>query len=264
MTLELYHYETSTCSQKVRLVLAEKRIAWISHPVNLRTGEQQHPEYLKLNPDGVVPTLVHHGHVVRESAIIAEYLEDLASEPALRPKDPLETARMRLWIRRVDDTLHPACGALTYAATAKARAAAIRAANKTIAEHLANVPNAARRKRQTEALELGAEAPIALEAVRQHAAFLADTEQQLSSTAYLAGASFTLADTALLPYLIRLQMLDMSELWASLPAVARWLDLLCQRPSYREAIERFNSPATLELLKTGGREAWAILKPKMS
>ena len=57
--LELYHNGISTCSQKVRLVLAEKGLDFVSHDVNLLAGEQHDPEYVKLNPNHVVPTLVH-------------------------------------------------------------------------------------------------------------------------------------------------------------------------------------------------------------
>ena len=54
---ELYHNHMSTCSAKVRLVLAEKDVAWTGHLLDLRAGENLRPEYLKLNPAGVVPTL---------------------------------------------------------------------------------------------------------------------------------------------------------------------------------------------------------------
>jgi glutathione S-transferase len=59
--VELYHGLPSTCSKKVRLVLYEKGIPFKSHLMDLRKFEQHAPDYLKLNPDGVVPTLVHDG-----------------------------------------------------------------------------------------------------------------------------------------------------------------------------------------------------------
>ena len=57
--LTLYHANHSTCSQKVRLCLAEKKLSWESQLVNLATNEHLAPEYLQLNPNGVVPTLDH-------------------------------------------------------------------------------------------------------------------------------------------------------------------------------------------------------------
>ena len=56
--MKLYHFPASTCSQKVRVVLAEKGVEFESHVVNLLTGEQHSPDYVKLNPAHVVPTAV--------------------------------------------------------------------------------------------------------------------------------------------------------------------------------------------------------------
>jgi hypothetical protein len=68
--IELYHFGFSTCSQKVRLVLAEKGLGFESHEVNLMAGGQHDPAYVKLNPKHVVPTLVHDGRVFVESSLI--------------------------------------------------------------------------------------------------------------------------------------------------------------------------------------------------
>ena len=82
--LELYHNGMSTCSQKVRFCLAEKGVAWTGHHLDLRAGDQHTPEYLALNPNGVVPTLVDDGDVIIESTIINEYLDEKFPEPALQ------------------------------------------------------------------------------------------------------------------------------------------------------------------------------------
>ena len=102
MAIELHHADMSTCAQKVRILLAEKELPWISHELNLRLRDQHRPEYLKLNPNGVVPTLVDDGAPVIESTVICEYLDDKYPDPPLRPADPLERARMRIWTKRQD------------------------------------------------------------------------------------------------------------------------------------------------------------------
>ncbi len=106
--LELYHFDRSTAAQKVRLSLAEKGLEWESHHIETRLDkrDQHDPEYLKINPRGVVPTLVHDGKVIRESNVILEYLEDAFPDHSLRPEDPFERAEMRLWTRRIDDGVH--------------------------------------------------------------------------------------------------------------------------------------------------------------
>ena len=95
--LELYHNDMSTCAQKVRATLAEKDIAWEGHELNLRTGEQHKPQFLKLNPRGVVPVLVHDGNVIIESNIIMEYLEDAFPDTKrLMPKSAWEKPRCEI------------------------------------------------------------------------------------------------------------------------------------------------------------------------
>jgi glutathione S-transferase len=86
--LELYHNDMSTCAQKVRLALAEKEANWHSHHLDLRARDQQKPEYIKLNPNAVVPTLNHDGAIIIESTVINEYIDDALAGPALRRRRP--------------------------------------------------------------------------------------------------------------------------------------------------------------------------------
>ena len=101
--IELYHSTHSTCSQKVRLCLAEKGLAWTGHHLNLRRFDQLKPEFLALNPAGLVPVLVDGGQVFTESRIINEYLEDAYPQPRLSPEGAYARARMRLWTKNADE-----------------------------------------------------------------------------------------------------------------------------------------------------------------
>ena len=73
--LTLYHATNSVCSQKARLVLAEKNLPWTSALVDLGKGEQFSPTYLALNPEAVVPTLVDGDLAIRESSLVLEYVD---------------------------------------------------------------------------------------------------------------------------------------------------------------------------------------------
>jgi len=53
--LELYHHGSSACAAKVRFALAEKGLEWVGHYVDILSGEQFRPEFLAINPKGVVP-----------------------------------------------------------------------------------------------------------------------------------------------------------------------------------------------------------------
>ena len=104
--LELYHNDMSTCAQKVRLTLEEKGLTWESRHLDLRAGDQQKPDYLKLNPRGVVPTIVDNGKVVRESTVIMEYLDDEYPYPPLMPKDPYLRGRGRILVDYALNYIH--------------------------------------------------------------------------------------------------------------------------------------------------------------
>ena len=87
--IDLYHAPQSTCSQKVRICLAEKGLEWIDHRVNLAKNENLTPEYLALNPNGVVPTLVHDGEPIIDSSVICEYLDEVFPVNSTTPPDAL-------------------------------------------------------------------------------------------------------------------------------------------------------------------------------
>src|SRR5437879_7198792 len=104
MALKLYNAPPSTCSQRVRFVLNAKRLPFEEVKLDLLAGDQLKPDYLKLNPNGVVPTLDHDGAIVIDSSVIIEYLDELAPEPAnLTPQDPVRRARMRALMRFIDE-----------------------------------------------------------------------------------------------------------------------------------------------------------------
>ena len=94
--LTLYDSRGSPCARRVRIVLLEKGRAWTTRLIDLTRMEQKSAWYLKLNPNGVVPTLAHGDHVLYESNVITEYLDDVFPEPPLYPRDPWMRAQAGL------------------------------------------------------------------------------------------------------------------------------------------------------------------------
>src|SRR5271154_2645805 len=113
--MELYHNNMSVCSQRVRLVLREKGLTAKEHHLDLRAGDSMTPDYLKLNPNGVVPTIIDNDDVIVESAVISEYLDEIAPNPPLRPASPVGRARVRVWAKIPDEGLHAACAVISNA-----------------------------------------------------------------------------------------------------------------------------------------------------
>ncbi len=119
--LTLYDFGNSVCCQKVRITMRVKELAWDSVKVDLFKAEQYDPKYLKLNPKGIVPTLVHDGKPIIESTLICEYLDDTFPEPRLTPFDPWQRTRMRLWGKMVDEELFEGVGELSFSAMFRER-----------------------------------------------------------------------------------------------------------------------------------------------
>src|SRR5258708_17211565 len=105
---DLYHAEGVGNSMKTLLCLKEKGLRFTSHYVDLLRFEQHSEDFVKLNPNGQVPVLVHDGTVITESTVINEYLEDAFPEVPLRPKNLAERAQMRVWSKFVDEYFCPA------------------------------------------------------------------------------------------------------------------------------------------------------------
>jgi glutathione S-transferase len=95
--ITLYDSHGSPCARRVRAVLLEKGLEWTTRLVDLTRMEQKRPAYLALNPNGVVPTLVHGDRVLYESNVITEYLDDVFPEPPLYPRDPWARAQAKMW-----------------------------------------------------------------------------------------------------------------------------------------------------------------------
>jgi len=112
--LELYHSINSVCAQKVRIALAEKELPYKEHLMTLG-GDQFDPAYMKLNPNAVVPTLIHDGQPIIESSVILYYLDEAFPEKSLMPVAPLARAKVRLFNKLIDEYVHNSCTILTFA-----------------------------------------------------------------------------------------------------------------------------------------------------
>ena len=105
--LTLYHWEPNANSGKPMLALKEKGVDFESHYLDLLNFDQHSPEYLKINPSGTIPAMVHDGLVLTESTAIMEYVDETFPGLALRPDDPVERWRMRWWMRFFDQYFAP-------------------------------------------------------------------------------------------------------------------------------------------------------------
>jgi len=258
--LELYHNETSVCAAKVRFALEEKGLEWTGRHVDIFAGEQHRPEYRRLNPLGVVPTLVRDGTSFIESNIINEYLDDAFPEVRLRPADPSERARMRLWTKQLDDSVHHAAAVLSYSIAY--RFFQLSKTPQEIEALLMGINDPERRERNRDLIERGVESRFFAGALRRFQKLLADMETTLARKEWLSGQSFSLADIGLAPYIARLERLQLSPLWDERPNVAGWFERTRSRPAYRRAVSDYydRAPQAKQLLEEKGTESWPRVK----
>ena len=253
--LELYHSNWSICAQKVRLALAEKGIEVNEHHLNLRARDQQRPEYLKLNPKGYVPTLVHDGRAIIESAIICEYIDEVFPEPPLSPSEPVDRAYMRTWTRRPDDGIHRACATLTNAIAFRLQW--LEKSKDDIETMLRDTPDPVRRSWRRDMIEKGTDAPIFRTAVWAYDALLTDMENALQAGDWLGGDRYTLADVSLTSYINRVAELQLQPMWErSRPRVTDWFSRIRARDNFVRAIDGYPYDDFCTLMAEQGRASW--------
>ncbi len=244
--LKLYEGTTSVCAIKVRLTLFEKGLAFESRDIDLRAGDQFEPEYLQLNPKGVVPTLDDGGRIVTESSVIQHYVEDAYPQPSLLPCEPFDRARMRLVMKRIDDEVHPSTGNLTHATVYRPGFLALN--EETRGARLAKIPDASRRERRAAVYKEGLDAPIVVGAIEKFHGLISDMEAALSESGFLTGPRYSLADAAVTPYINRLADLGLLDLWAAAaPRVMDWFDAIQARPSFRLAVTDYLTESDKEI-----------------
>ena len=253
--LELYTHPMSPCAQKVRIVLAEKGLDWKKHHIDLPNKENLRPEYLKLNPLGVVPTLVHDGRPVIESSIICEYLNDAFPRTPLMPADAYAASQIRFWMKHVDTKLHPSCGAVQWPLL---MLPGLLKKSEAEREALLNqIPEAPRRERQKRLAKYGLDAPDVANAVKVYVKTIQDMEQALQESAWVVGDSFSLADVALAPYFQTLHQFGWTALYEQgYPQVAEWYARCRKRESYQVSVAADFTPDVLNELRDKGAKAW--------
>jgi glutathione S-transferase len=262
--MTLYHHGSSVCAAKVRIALQEKQIEFTPVYIDILTGEQFTPDYIKLNPKAVVPTLVHGSHVLVESTTICEYIDESFPDPPLMPASPLARHAVRLWTKAIDEDLHPACAVITFASVHRhiVRRAGPEGVEKFVSATpvMSVTPEWKELKRRV--IEIGFEAPEVAAKFRLYARYLDRMEEALSGRQWLADDQYTLADVGMTPYVNRLAMMSMSGLWegGNRPRVADWFERVKARPSFQKAVLDWCPAQLTHDLKTFGAQSWPEVK----
>jgi len=238
--LKLYNASGSVCSVKARIGLAEKELEWQDVILNLQNGDQNKPEYLKLNPNAVVPTLVDGETVVIESSVILQYIDEMGGGRRLMPKDRALKAEAQLWLLRSIE-IHAAIATMSFATANRAKWLKLKSAEEIDAS-IAAMPNPFRAAKRRELLDNGADSTLLEADFYVLARVFTDMNTALQSRRWMNGDTFGMADVALLAYIDRLDRVAMSGLWdETMPRITQWLDAGRSRPSYARAMDAYVS-----------------------
>lgn len=249
---KVYSYFNSICTQKVFITLAEKGIPYDTQNVDLFRNEQFKPEYLKINPKGVVPALDHDGRIVIESTLICEYLDDCFPDPRLVPADPFLRARMRLWSKAVDETLFEATRELSFSAMFRERMRNMTEQQRE--ERYRNVGDPIKRARLISTYEEGVESPYVFQGIGAFEIAFDKMEKDLSARGpWLVGPDMTLADINMMPFVARLAYLDLLQIWiAKRPNAQEWWQRVQALPSFVASIPAKTTPEDVAFMKKFG------------
>lgn len=252
--LTLYHYDRSTAAQRVRLTLEEKGLPWSSIIVDTARGDvDELPEdYHRLNPKGLIPVIVDGGVAIPESLVIQEYLEDRYPQTPLRAEDAVARARMRLWTRRIDEGVHVASRVLGVCIVN--RHIYREKGEEKVGKYYDQMKDTVRRDNDRTNIEHGLDSPLLGKAVQTFRTLFEEMDAWLAEHEWLDGASYSLADIALVVYVRRLESFMMAPLWAELTHLDAWYHRIEARPAYQRAIVDWGD-VTEEKRKVHGTEA---------
>jgi len=231
MAFMLYNAPQSTCSQRVRFVLNAKKLRFSEIKLDLLAGDQLKPDYLNLNPNGVVPTLDHDGAIIIDSSVIIEYLDEVAPEPeSFTPDAPAERAKMRALMRFIDEMPAAAVRVPTFNLAFLPRFQAMSE------EEFLAFANAKPLRREF-MLSMGRNGFPQAEmdaALGRLARTLERMEQAIAASGgpWLMGARPTLADVAVMPAIVRMADLGLDKMWADKPSIGRWYAAIRAHPAF--------------------------------
>ena len=253
--LELYHNVNSVCAQKVRVALSEKGLEYQEHLIDLRGG-QFDPAYMKLNPNAVVPTLVHDGRPVIESSVILYYLDEAFPKPSLMPADPHQRAAVRLYNKLIDEYVHNSCTILTFATAFRPWFAGL--SGEEIEARLAKSPSKQRTEYKRDVALHGLQSKFVRQALDYHLKLLKMMDAALQRSPWLAGEQFSLADAAVIPYILRLDLLKLERLFTE--SISHWYSRMRERPSVKKEMLERMTPQDRAPFEKLDPDPWPVIK----
>jgi len=234
--LTIYHWEPNANSGKPIMAAFEKGVQFESRYIDLLSFDQHTPEYLKVNPNGTIPSMVHDGVLVAESTAMMEYIDAAFEGPPLRPRDPFERWRMRWWCRFFDQFVGPSISMFGWSFFV---GPAVRQRDpEELKARIERIPLKERRIAWSKAI-YGTFSPEEMaESGRRIAFGVGHLEAALSERPWVAGSSYSISDMIGFNMLAGLPVMNAEVANdEKTPHLMEWLRKINERPATRKSLE---------------------------
>ena len=230
--LHLYHSGISNCSMRVCMTLEEKGLEWTSHHLDILKKEHITPEYFGINPNGVVPTLVHDGVVLIESDDIIDYLDKTFPAPPLRPSDPDQLDALYHWLRLATSIHVKAVKTYVYDKRLRGKMAQTQDERETYARLQTNPELLEFHQKSSDGSFTQADISQAEQTLES---CFTEADALLNDSKWMVGDQFSLADIAWIPLHFTLKELTRYP-FERFVNIQAWADRIAERESFKKGV----------------------------
>ncbi|XP_006815530.1 uncharacterized protein LOC102806043, partial [Saccoglossus kowalevskii] len=213
----------------VRFYLAEKHLHWFDHHINLAKEENLTEEFLEINPNGLVPVLIHDGVTITETNDIVKYLEKHFPEPRLKPRSRIGQEAMHKWLLLSDSIQRPLKYMSFYFLFGRLAQKSDQSLHKLsqsfVDRDLYNFHLSFREGFSMELLQ---------EKIEIIHSFFEEMEKHLLESAWLVGDTFTVADIMCVINVYRFKQMNFPMKMYT--HVNDWYDMICLKQSFQIAV----------------------------
>ena len=234
--------------------MAEKGLNFKSHLIDLGAKGQLDREYMKINPNGVVPSLVHDNLVIIDSSVICEYLDGLTAHNPLMPADPVDCARTRTWgVYTLE--YHDSVNTLTF--SSYQRQMLLAKSPEDLEVRWQSIPDPIKVRKLKDLVANGADSDYVPVALGKLALMCAEMDAALAHGDWLMGDQYSLADALVTPYFYRIDCIGLSGLWETrYPRTTAWFARVSQRPSLAAATAPWLDENEIERIRAIGTDTF--------
>jgi len=237
--VHLFHHGMSSCSQRVRIMLEEKGIPWTSHHLDIAKDEHTTPWYQGINPNAVVPTLIHDGKVIIESTDILEYIDTHFEGNSLLHQPDIDNELVNECLETANNAQKD-LKVLSFEYLFKPGIRRSEKSLKVLSENLRN------KELLTFHQQFSSKDGLSREKIKKSVcnthAYFARIDEILENQTWLAGEHFSIADITWIPNVHRMRLMNFPL--KEYPNLYAWNQRVCARNSYKNALVA-HEPAAL-------------------